>query len=54
MKIDKEKFIFVFQDVRGRFGSEGVFSHIRPHNPNKSGSDICANYSRKIPDAVND
>ena len=36
----KEKFIFVYQDVRGRFGSEGVFSHIRPHNPNKSASDI--------------
>ncbi|HEX3726242.1 MAG TPA: CocE/NonD family hydrolase, partial [Pirellulales bacterium] len=37
----KEKFIFVLQDVRGRFGSEGVFSHVRPHNPMKQGtSDI--------------
>ena len=36
----KEKFNFVFQDVRGRFGSEGLFSHIRPHNPSKTGSDI--------------
>ncbi len=25
-----EKFIFVFQDVRGRNGSEGVFVHMRP------------------------
>jgi uncharacterized protein len=32
----KEKFIFVLQDVRGRFGSEGEFSHVRPHNPNKA------------------
>jgi putative CocE/NonD family hydrolase len=32
----KEKFIFVLQDVRGRFGSEGTFSHIRPHNPHKA------------------
>lgn len=36
-----EKFIFVLQDVRGRFGSEGEFSHVRPHNPEKRGpSDI--------------
>ncbi len=32
----KEKFLFVLQDVRGRYGSEGVFSHIRPHNPAKA------------------
>ena len=32
----KEKFIFVLQDVRGQYGSEGVFSHVRPHNPNKA------------------
>ena len=30
-----------YQDVRGRFGSEGEFVHMRPHNPNKAGrSDI--------------
>jgi putative CocE/NonD family hydrolase len=33
----KEKFIFVLQDVRGRFGSEGEFSHLRPHIANKTG-----------------
>lgn len=27
----REKFIFVFQDVRGRFMSEGKFEHMRPH-----------------------
>ncbi len=32
----KEKFLFVLQDVRGRYGSEGTFSHVRPHNPNKA------------------
>lgn len=32
----KEKFIFVFQDVRGRNGSEGEFVHMRPQKPVKS------------------
>ena len=27
----REKFIFVYQDVRGRNGSEGEFVHMRPH-----------------------
>jgi putative CocE/NonD family hydrolase len=31
----KEKFIFVYQDVRGRYMSEGVHIPIRPFNPNK-------------------
>lgn len=31
----REKFIFVYQDVRGRFMSEGSFTIVRPHNPNK-------------------
>ncbi|MCP5053056.1 MAG: CocE/NonD family hydrolase [bacterium] len=31
----KEGFIFVFQDVRGRFMSEGDFVDMRPHIPNK-------------------
>ena len=31
----KEKFIFVFQDVRGRNGSVGEFGHMRPHRPVK-------------------
>lgn len=35
-----EKFIFVFQDVRGKFMSEGKYVNMRPHNPNKSGKEI--------------
>src|SRR6266851_5566148 len=34
----REKFIFVYQDVRGRYMSEGEFTIIRPHKPVKSGS----------------
>lgn len=33
----KEKFIFAYQDVRGRYASEGEFVHMRPHIPNKTG-----------------
>ena len=33
----REKFIFVYQDVRGRFMSEGEYSLLRPHRPVKSG-----------------
>lgn len=36
----KEDYIFVFQDVRGRFMSEGEFKHVRPFNPDKKGSEI--------------
>ncbi len=35
-----EGYIFVFQDVRGRFMSEGVFEDIRPFNSNKKGKEI--------------
>lgn len=31
----KEKYIFVYQDVRGRFMSEGEFVNMRPYIPNK-------------------
>jgi uncharacterized protein len=31
----KEKYIFVYEDVRGRFMSEGDFVDVRPHIPNK-------------------
>ncbi len=31
----QEGFIFVVQDVRGRYLSEGEFDNMRPHNPNK-------------------
>lgn len=34
----KEKFIFVFQDVRGRFMSEGKFVNMRPYIVNKKDS----------------
>ncbi|MEP7366137.1 MAG: CocE/NonD family hydrolase [Acidobacteriota bacterium] len=33
-------YIFVYQDVRGRWMSEGEFVHIRPHNPNKGPKDF--------------
>ena len=33
----REKFIFVYQDVRGRFMSEGDFTILRPHKPVKKG-----------------
>src|SRR6266536_5617577 len=33
----KEGFIIVYQDVRGRWMSEGEFEHVRPHKPTKSG-----------------
>ena len=35
----KEKFIFVYQDVRGRFMSEGDYTIIRPHKPSKGPKD---------------
>jgi putative CocE/NonD family hydrolase len=33
----KEGFIFVYQDVRGKWMSEGEFVDVRPHNDNKKG-----------------
>ncbi|HUA87070.1 MAG TPA: CocE/NonD family hydrolase [Bryobacteraceae bacterium] len=36
----REKFIFVYQDIRGRFMSEGEYSLLRPHNPHKGPKDI--------------
>src|SRR6202008_4843606 len=36
----KAGYIFVYQDVRGRWMSEGEFVHMRPHNPSKGASDI--------------
>ena len=35
----KDKFILVTQDVRGRYGSEGTYMHVRPFNPNKKGKE---------------
>jgi uncharacterized protein len=34
---ERDGYIFVFQDVRGRFMSEGDFVNMRPHNPSKTG-----------------
>ncbi|MBO9203135.1 MULTISPECIES: CocE/NonD family hydrolase [Niastella] len=31
----RENYIFVYQDVRGRWASEGTFVDVRPFNPNK-------------------
>ncbi len=37
----KEKYIFAYQDVRGRFMSQGIFEDMRPYIPNKkSNKDI--------------
>ena len=36
-------FILVTQDVRGRFGSEGDYVHVRPFNPNKGPKDTDEN-----------
>ena len=36
----KGGYIFSYQDVRGRWMSEGEFVHMRPHNPNKTPNDI--------------
>lgn len=35
---EKEGFIFVYEDARGRYMSEGVFAQVRPYQPNKSGN----------------
>src|SRR5262245_8531374 len=34
----KEGYIFVYQDVRGRWMSEGEFVNMRPHRPKKTSS----------------
>lgn len=37
---EEEKFIFAYQDVRGKYMSEGEFVNMRPHIPNKTGKQI--------------
>src|SRR5438045_4947116 len=39
----KDNFILVSQDVRGRYGSEGEYMHVRPFNPNKGPRDTDEN-----------
>ncbi|REK10792.1 MAG: CocE/NonD family hydrolase [Planctomycetota bacterium] len=36
----KERFIFAYEDVRGRNASEGEFVHVRPHQEGKGPKDI--------------
>ena len=39
-ELAKDKNILVTQDVRGRYGSEGTYMHVRPFNPGKRGTEI--------------
>jgi hypothetical protein len=41
--LTKAGYIFVFQDVRGRYMSEGSFEDVRPYNPNKKRKEIDEN-----------
>jgi putative CocE/NonD family hydrolase len=36
----KSGYIFAYQDVRGRWASEGEYMNVRPHNPAKKGQEI--------------
>jgi putative CocE/NonD family hydrolase len=36
----REGYIFVYQDVRGRYMSEGEYENVRPYIPNKTGKQI--------------
>ena len=36
----KEGYLFVYQDIRGRWASEGTFVNMRPHIPSKSPNDV--------------
>jgi uncharacterized protein len=38
--IQKEGYIFVYQDVRGRYMSEGDFKWMTPYKPNKKGNEV--------------
>lgn len=35
----RNNYVIVFQDVRGRYMSEGTFVNVRPYNPEKSGNE---------------
>ncbi len=37
---EKEMYIFVYQDVRGRFMSEGEYVNVRPHKEGKTGNEV--------------
>ncbi len=40
MELARDGYIIVYQDVRGKWMSEGVFEAVRPHNPNKKPGQI--------------
>jgi putative CocE/NonD family hydrolase len=40
MELARQGYIYVFQDVRGRYMSEGTFMDVRPFNPNKVGKQV--------------
>lgn len=40
VEFEKSRYIFAFQDVRGRYMSEGEFVNMRPHIDNKRGTQI--------------
>ena len=40
LTLAEDSYIFATQDVRGRYGSEGTYAHVRPFNPNKGPRDI--------------
>src|SRR5213594_363229 len=42
-ELAQDKNILVTQDVRGRYGSEGAYMHVRPFNPNKGPKDVDEN-----------
>ena len=50
-ELAKAKFIFVYQDVRGKFMSEGNYVNMRPYIPNKSGKQV--DESSDAYDAIN-
>src|SRR5438552_10333508 len=39
----KDGFVLVTQDVRGRYGSEGQYMHVRPFNPDKKAKETDEN-----------
>ncbi len=39
-QLARAKYVFAYQDVRGRFMSEGDYVNMRPHNPKKARTDI--------------
>jgi len=43
LTLAEDKFIIATEDVRGRYGSEGGYVHVRPFNPNKGPKDIDEN-----------